>query len=63
MPNIQEAKDILKALGLPIPQQNEMSALTLIALCHLHPHRAWSEAVGKSTTVSIRDYVVRSTTL
>ena len=52
MPNIQEAKDILKALGLPIPQQNEMSALTLIALCHLHPHQAWSEAVGKSTTVS-----------
>jgi len=33
MSKIEDAQEILKALGLPIAQQNEMSALTLLALC------------------------------
>ena len=33
MSKITEAQAILKALGLPAAQQNEMSALTLLALC------------------------------
>lgn len=34
MGKIKEAQIILKALGLPDAQQNEMSALTLLALCN-----------------------------
>jgi len=33
MNKIEGAKQILKALGLPTKQQNERSALTLLALC------------------------------
>ncbi len=32
MDKIAQAQEILRALGLPKPQQNEMSALTLLAL-------------------------------
>ncbi len=35
MSKIDEAQEILKALGLPVAQQNEMSALTLLALCDI----------------------------
>jgi type II restriction enzyme len=35
---------ILRSLGLPSPQQNEMAALTLLALCGLHPSDAWDRA-------------------
>jgi adenine-specific DNA-methyltransferase len=41
---IEEAMDILKSLGLPGGQQNERSALTLVALLDLKPEMAWSEA-------------------
>ncbi len=41
---IEEALEILKALGLPRGQQNERSALTLLALLHLKPEIPWSEA-------------------
>ena len=34
MNKIEEAQAILKSLGLPAAQQNEMSALTLLALCN-----------------------------
>lgn len=40
----EEAKAILKDLGLPIPQQNERSALTLLALLNLKPDASWSDA-------------------
>lgn len=33
MTKVEEAQDILKSLGLPSSQQNEISALTLLALC------------------------------
>jgi adenine-specific DNA-methyltransferase len=41
---IAEALEVLKALGLPRGQQNERSALTLLALLNLRPETSWSEA-------------------
>lgn len=41
---LQEALEILRALGLPTAQQNERSALTLLALLDLKPATAWVEA-------------------
>jgi adenine-specific DNA-methyltransferase len=41
---IDEALKILKALDLPRGQQNERSALTLLALLDLKPEMLWSEA-------------------
>ena len=41
---IDEALGILKALGLPTAQQNERSALTLLALLDLKPQTAWVDA-------------------
>ena len=41
---IKEAVGILKALGLPKAQQNERSALCLLALLNLTPEKNWSEA-------------------
>lgn len=52
MSKIREAKDILNTLGLPPHQQNEMSALTLLALCGLSKRDEWSMAQKHSTTVS-----------
>ncbi len=52
MHKVQEAQKILKALGLPIAQQNEMSALTLLALCGLSKSDSWSIATKKSVTVT-----------
>lgn len=41
---VNEARQILKDLGLPRAQQNERSALTLLALLDLTPEMNWSEA-------------------
>lgn len=43
MSRIDEAIAILAALGLPRGQQNERSALTLLALAKLGPQSAWAE--------------------
>lgn len=40
---INEALEILKALGMPRAQQNERSALTLLALLDLKPNLSWSD--------------------
>lgn len=42
MGKIQEAQRILQELGLPPAQQNEISALTLLALCNLNETTAWT---------------------
>lgn len=42
--NITEALSILKELGLPRAQQNERSALCLLALLNLTPKRKWAQA-------------------
>lgn len=43
MGKIQEAQRILQELGLPPAQQNEISALTLLALCNLREEISWSD--------------------
>ncbi|HEY9829477.1 MAG TPA: DNA (cytosine-5-)-methyltransferase, partial [Stenomitos sp.] len=40
----EEAKAVLRDIGLPPAQQNERSALTLLALLHLQPDSPWSDA-------------------
>lgn len=41
---IDQAIDVLKQLGLPREQQNERSALTLLALLDLKPDMSWASA-------------------
>jgi adenine-specific DNA-methyltransferase len=41
---VEEALSVIQALGFPRAQQNERSALTLLALLALTPAIAWSEA-------------------
>lgn len=52
MGKIEAAQDILRTRGLPKAQQNEMSALTLLALCGLGPRDPWSRAQRRSMTVT-----------
>ena len=44
MPEIKEAQNILKLIGLPPAQQNEVSALTLLALAGLKEKDPWKKA-------------------
>lgn len=43
-PHIKTALELLEELGLPRAQQNERSALTLLALLDLRPDREWKDA-------------------
>ncbi|MFI3298128.1 MAG: BsuBI/PstI family type II restriction endonuclease [bacterium] len=52
MSKIEDAKKILAALGLPDAQQNEISALTLLALCNLKEVSNWCDASKKSVRIS-----------
>lgn len=52
MSKVDEAQEILKALGLPAAQQNEMSALTLLALCDIKEDSNWSNATRQSMGVT-----------
>lgn len=52
MNKIDEAQEILKSLGLPAAQQNEMSALTLLALCDIKEDSNWSDATRQSMGVT-----------
>lgn len=49
---IEEAQQVLKALGLPAAQQNEISALTLLALAGLGPKDPWKAAKRSRCGVS-----------
>jgi len=51
MIKIEEAKQILKALGLPPKQQNERSALILLALCAIKENDIWESAKQVSMSV------------
>lgn len=42
--NIEDALKILAILGLPRPQQNERSALSLLAILNLTPEKSWHQA-------------------
>ena len=52
MSKIDEAREILKALGLPPAQHNEMSALTLLALCGVGASHSWKKARRQSVTIT-----------
>jgi hypothetical protein len=43
-PQVDKARKILTALGMPGAQQNERSALCLLALLDLRPDRKWAQA-------------------
>lgn len=42
--HLEDAQKIIAALGLPSQQQNERSALCLLALLNLTPEKIWSQA-------------------
>lgn len=48
---LQEAQEVLKSLGLPPAQQNEMSALTLLVLAQLSEDTPWAEARSRSLRI------------
>lgn len=52
MSKIAEAQEILKGLGLPAAQQNEMAALTLLALCDIKEGMRWAEATRNSKRIT-----------
>lgn len=52
MLKIEEVQIILRDLGLPDAQQNEISGYTLLALCNLREGDKWSSAYRKSHGVS-----------
>jgi type II restriction enzyme len=52
MSKTKEAQTILNELGLPKAQQNEISALTLLALCGLKENDPWSYAEKSSLKVT-----------
>ncbi|HLF25607.1 MAG TPA: Eco57I restriction-modification methylase domain-containing protein [Anaerolineae bacterium] len=56
MPKIEEAKDLLKALGLLPAQRNELAALTLLALANLAGADPWRKAQRRS--IRIHDMIV-----
>lgn len=53
MGKIQEAQDVLKTLGMPKAQQNEMAALTLLALAQISEDTPWSQ--GQPISLRIHD--------
>ena len=52
MSKIEEAQEMLKALGLPPAQYNEMAALTLLAVCNIKEQDNWKDATKQSMGVS-----------
>jgi type II restriction enzyme len=52
MGKVEEAQEILETLGMPKAQCNEISALTLLALCNIKESDSWKKAKRESLTVS-----------
>ncbi len=52
MSKVTEAREILKGLGLPLAQQNEMAALTLLALCNIKEGMQWADATRSSKRIT-----------
>ncbi|HXR84698.1 MAG TPA: BsuBI/PstI family type II restriction endonuclease [Hanamia sp.] len=52
MSKIDDAKEILKELGMPAAQQKEIAAYTLLALSTIKPNSKWSKATRESKKVS-----------
>ncbi len=51
MGKIEQAQEILEALGLPPPQQNEISALTLLVLGQLSEDTFWKNATAHNLRI------------
>ncbi len=49
---VSEALNILRALGVPQKQQNERSALTLLALLDMTPEKSWADATNPSRGIT-----------
>lgn len=49
---ISEAQEILKEFELPPTQQNQISALTLLALCNIKPNDKWQNAERQNMVLS-----------
>jgi len=56
MSKIEEAKDLLNAIGLPSMQRNELAALTLLALANLTETDQWRNAQRRS--IRIHDMIL-----
>ncbi len=56
---VAEAQAILKGLGLPRSQQNQISALTLLALCGVRINDPWNRAKreGRTVTKGVMDFI------
>jgi type II restriction enzyme len=56
---LDQARDILRQLGMPERQQNKMSSLTLLALCRMTVSTSWTSARSESLTIrkGIMDYI------
>jgi hypothetical protein len=57
MGKIEQAQEILESLGLPPAQQNEISALTLLALAQLSEKTPWEEA--KTHSLRVHDILLK----
>ncbi len=44
MDKIEEAREVLKILGMPKAQQSDICCYTLLAMAKIKPDTAWSEA-------------------
>lgn len=56
--HIEAALQILASLGLPRAQQNERSALSLLALLNLTPRKKWAKAENPMLGITpIMDWV------
>jgi type II restriction enzyme len=52
MSKLTEAQEILKTLGLPPTQYNEMAALTFLAICNIKENDSWANATRHSLGVT-----------
>lgn len=52
MSKIKEAQEILKALGLPLAQYNELAALTFLAICNIKKRDKWTNAIRQSLGIT-----------
>ena len=52
MASIEEAREILKELGMPPAQHNQMAGMTLLALCQLRRDVPWNSAKRKPCTIT-----------
>ena len=52
MSKIEEAQEVLRSLGLPPAQYNEMAALTFLAVCNIKENDKWRNATRHSLGIS-----------